>query len=84
MGATPMSDTNIMGPFHGHRVDLTLVLMNLDLSFFENTVDLDQLASDKFDWVGRILLLFQKYVCLENIIGPFHAQVVVLTLSRWT
>ena len=44
-----MSDTNIMGPFHGHRVDLTLVLMNLDLSFFENTVDLDQLASDKFD-----------------------------------
>ena len=27
--------------------NLTLVLLNTDLSFFENTVDPDQLASDK-------------------------------------
>ena len=28
-------------------IELTLVLLNLDLSYFENTVDPDQLASDE-------------------------------------
>ena len=35
---------------------LTIVLLNPDLSFFENTVDLYQLASDEAIWSGSTLL----------------------------
>ena len=31
-----------MGPFHAQGIVLILVLMNPDLSLFENTVDTDQ------------------------------------------
>ena len=34
---------------------LTLVLLNPDLSVFENSVDPDQLASDEASWLGSTL-----------------------------
>ena len=37
------------------KSELTLVLLNLDLSFFENTVDPDQMASLEAIWSGSIL-----------------------------
>ena len=36
-----------------HRI--TLVLLNLQLSIFENTVDPEQLASDEAIWLGSLL-----------------------------
>ena len=41
------------------------VLLNLDLSFFENTVDPDQLASDEASWSGSTLFsTLIEYTCL--------------------
>ena len=53
---------------------LTLVLLNPDMSFFANSVDPDQLASEEANWSGSALLAIE-YVNLyqqsgsSNLIG---------------
>ena len=42
---------------------LTLVLLNPDMSFFANSVDPDQLASEEANWSGSALFAI-KYVNL--------------------
>ena len=60
-----MSDIFSVGMFQYclEKYLVTLILLSLDLSFFENTVDPDQLASDEAIWSGSIQ--FSKLV--ENV-----------------
>ena len=37
------------------KINLTIVLQNPDFSVFENSIDLDQLASDEASWSGSTL-----------------------------
>ena len=46
---------------------LTLVLLNPDMSIFANSVDPDQLASEEANWSGSALLAIE-YVNLDQVI----------------
>ena len=45
---------------------LTLFLLNLDLSCFENTVDPDQMASDEASWSGRKVIKLKSKLLLKT------------------
>ena len=46
----------VAGIWSKNLVCLTLVLLNPDMSFFANSVDPDQLASEEANWSGSALL----------------------------
>ena len=53
-------------------LSLTLILLNTDLSFFENTVDPDQLAFDEYILSGSTLFsIMPVFFCPEDVIFFF-------------
>ena len=65
--------------FVSYTCTLTLVLLNPDISSFENTVDPDQLASDEAIWSGATLLstLF-VYTCFYTTLTIFSTKYLVM------
>ena len=67
---------------YSHCLSLTLILLNTDLSFFENTVDPDQLAFDEYILSGSTLFsIMPVFFCPEDVIFFFTSAYIEAALS---